>query len=107
MCKSNRAWNKKNNADLKAFSVPAHVNPGLENCINRLIMQYFCTCVIPFVMLKMHSGRGSAGMGGGNQGVLWGSQKGAGFAGNFIVLLCIFISMHVFLWVCACANIHF
>lgn len=32
---------KQNNADLKAFSVPARVNPGLENCINRLIMQYF------------------------------------------------------------------
>lgn len=42
----------KDNADLKAHSARAHVNPGLEKGINKLITQYFCTCVIPFVMLK-------------------------------------------------------
>lgn len=74
---------KNNNADLKAFSVPAHVNPGLENCINRLIMQYFCTCIIPFVMLKMHSGRGSAGMGGGESRCVVGQSKGSWICREF------------------------
>ena len=31
----------KDNAHLKTHSVPAHVNPGLENGINELIRQYF------------------------------------------------------------------
>lgn len=51
-------YGRKDNADLKAYSVPVHVNPGLENCINKLITQYFCTCVIPFVMLKYTVGEG-------------------------------------------------
>lgn len=51
----------KDNADLKAYSFPAHVNPGLENCINKLITQHFCTCVIPFVMLKCTAGGGRWG----------------------------------------------
>lgn len=51
-------YTRKDNADLKAYSVSIHVNPGLENCINKLIMQYFCTCVIPFVMLKHTVGEG-------------------------------------------------
>lgn len=51
-------YGAQDNADLKAYSVPAHVNPGLENCINKLITQYSCTCVIPFVMLKRTVGGG-------------------------------------------------
>lgn len=46
----------QDNADLKAYSSFAHVNPGLENGINKLITQHFCTCVIPFVMLKRTAG---------------------------------------------------
>lgn len=51
-------YKEEDKADLKAYSVPIHVNPGFENCINKLIMQYFCTCVIPFVMLKHTVGGG-------------------------------------------------
>lgn len=72
-CVNQIVYGIKDNADLKAHSVPAHVNPGLENCINKLIRQYFCTCVIPFVVLKSTTGGGVSGMGGGNQGVLSGN----------------------------------
>ena len=57
MCKSKTVHAMKDNADLKTHSVAAHVNPGLENGINELI-RFFCTCVIPFVMLKRTAGRG-------------------------------------------------
>lgn len=51
-CVNQIVYGIQDNSDLKVYSVPAHVNPGLENCINKLIAWYFCTCVIPFVMLK-------------------------------------------------------
>lgn len=100
MCKSNCVWNKKNNADLKAYSVPADVNPGLENCINKLITQYFCTCVIPFVMLKRTVGgeRRDAGIQGIKVCCVVGLMKSEwDFAENFIVPI---VYMHLVTCVC-------
>lgn len=82
----------KDNADLKAHSVPAHINPGLENCIIKLITQYFCTCVIPLCDVM----RGAEGI-----KVCCGPIKAEmGFAADFIVLLCICICSHVCMCMC-------
>lgn len=89
----------KDNADLKAYSVPAHVNPGLENYINKLITQYFCTCVIPFVMPKCTVGE-RCGNGRGNQGVLWGSQRRDRF---YRRIHCPIVCMH--LGGCVCLHV--
>lgn len=59
----------KDNADSKAYSVPTHVNPGLENGINKLITVYSCTCVIPFVMLTHTVGGGGGGGAGWVEGL--------------------------------------
>lgn len=56
-------------------------------------------------MLKMHSRRGSAGMGGGIQGVLWGSQKGAGFCREFhCPIMCIHLAACVYVGVRMCQH---
>lgn len=86
-------YGTEDNADPKAYLVHARVNPGLEDCINKLITQYFCTCVIPIVMLKSTVG--------GNQGVLWSNQGIDGFLGDFIVLLSVCICPCV----CVCLRV--
>lgn len=91
----------KDNADLKAHSVPAHVNPGLENCINKLIMQYFCTCVIPFVMLKCTAG-GRCWDGCRESRCVVGNQGRDGFCRGFH---CPIVYMHLLACVCVCAPV--
>lgn len=54
----------KDNADLKAFSLLAHVNPGLENCINKLITHYFLHLFNPLCDAENAQREGDAGMEG-------------------------------------------
>lgn len=111
-CVNQIGYGIKNNADLKTYSVHAHLNPGLENCINKLIRHYFCTCVIPFVMLKCTVEGGCWGGWKKSRCVMWARERWillrvGRWVGASIVLLCICIWLYVLMWVCACANIHF
>ncbi len=93
----------KDNADLKAYSVPAHVNPGLENCINKLITQYFCTCVIPFVMLKCTAG-GGCWDGCRESRCVVGQSRERWILQGISLSYCVYASARV--CVCVCARVH-
>lgn len=96
----------KDNADLKAHSVPPHVNPSLENGINKLITQYFCTCVIPFVVLKYAAGGGrwDPGVGGGSRCAV-GQSRERWVSLGISLSHCVYASVYVSVWVHVPASI--
>lgn len=88
-----------------AYSVPAHVNPGLGNCINKLITQYFCTCVIPFVMLKRTVGGGCWG-GWRESRCVVGQSRERWILQGISLSYCVYATARMRLCVCMCMCQH-